>query len=535
MRTIAVTLLLGCTLLAHPMGNFSVSHYARIEVAAGNSRLTYVLDLAEIPTFELFQQWEVSGRNLVEIDAKAAAQAREWVANLTITADGQRVKREIRKVVTHVLDGAGGLPVLRVEVHAALAIPPGVLQYEDSNYAGRAGWKEVVIRAAEGAAITQTTHPASDLSQALTAYPTDPSIAPPQDLRASLTWSHTSRAAAQPVIVSSTPARRPIAPAPAPLPEPGVQVEVPKQNRQAFSAQQPAPGGTLARGDFLSRLLSNQELSLGMIAIGLIAAFGLGAMHALSPGHGKTIVAAYLVGTRGTPRHAVLLGAMVTFTHTISVFVLGAGVLFFQQYVVPERIIPVLGVLSGLSILCVGAWLLYQRTRALALADVHRHSHDHLHGHHHDHGHEHQHDHPSDHGHAHAHGFVHTHTHNGVTHSHIVPDTGASLGSLIALGVSGGLVPCPSALILMLSAIGLGRTAFGLGLLVTFSAGLALVLVAIGLIVIYAKHLLPGRDDLKRHPMFRLAPVFSAVVVMILGALITLTSVGWVRPIAFPS
>src|SRR5262245_10342809 len=138
MRKIAVALLFASTLLAHPMGNFSVSHYARIEVAPAGSRLTYVLDLAEIPTFELFQQWKITGRDSRELEGKAAAQAGEWMANLAISNDGRPVKPRIRRVVSQMLDGAGGLPVLRVAMDADLDIQPGSVKYEDSNYAERA-------------------------------------------------------------------------------------------------------------------------------------------------------------------------------------------------------------------------------------------------------------------------------------------------------------------------------------------------------------------------------------------------------------
>ena len=171
-------------------------------------------------------------------------------------------------------------------------------------------------------------------------------------------------------------------------------------------------------------------VGLGLVLIGLVVAFGLGAIHALSPGHGKTIVAAYLVGSRGTMGHAAFLGAMVTFTHTISVFALGLGTLLLSQYIVPEKIIPWLGAISGLSIVAIGASLFYKRLlRLRATADHHHphHSHDHEHDHHH-----HDHDHPHEHAHDHEHG-PHTHTH--------VPEGDVTLGSLIALGASGGLVP----------------------------------------------------------------------------------------------
>jgi nickel/cobalt exporter len=224
-------------------------------------------------------------------------------------------------------------------------------------------------------------------------------------------------------------------------------------------------------------------------------------------------VAAYLVGSRGTFKHAGLLGLVVTFTHTFTVFLLGLGVLFFQQYIVPEKVIPVLGAVSGLSIVAVGMSLLYRRTRSLMAGGHH---------HHHDDSQEH----------THADGV--THTHGGSTHSHVIEGE-ITPGNLIALGVGGGLVPCPSALILMLSAIALGRPGFGLVLLFGFSSGLALVLMGIGAMALYARHLLPDGRRASNHPAVRLIPVFSSVVVIVLGLTITAASAGWIQPLRFLS
>ena len=135
--------------------------------------------------------------------------------------------------------------------------------------------------------------------------------------------------------------------------------------------------GSLPLSDYLARLLHQGDLGWGLLLAGALVAFALGAVHALSPGHGKTIVAAYLVGTRGTPLHAVLLGAVVTFTHTVTVFFLGFATLFLSRYVLPERIYPVLGVISGISIVAIGALLLYQRTRPPPHHHHHGHAHDH--------------------------------------------------------------------------------------------------------------------------------------------------------------
>src|SRR5215469_18015941 len=199
------------------------------------------------------------------------------------------------------------------------------------------------------------------------------------------------------------------------------------------------------RGDYLSHLLERADLGPGVLIAGMAVAFVLGAIHALSPGHGKTIVAAYLVGSRGTPRHAIFLGGMVTFTHTISVFLIGLVTLYLSQFVLPEKITPVLGAISGVSIVWIGAALFFKRLRtARAPGQVQHHHHSH------DHRHEHPHDHPHNHDHHH-HDHSHPHTHDqgdGHIHSH-VPEGDISLGSLIVLGASGGLVPCPSALVLL--------------------------------------------------------------------------------------
>jgi nickel/cobalt exporter len=247
----------------------------------------------------------------------------------------------------------------------------------------------------------------------------------------------------------------------------------------------------IAQGDYLTRLLHQGEIGWGMMLAGMAMAFGLGAVHALSPGHGKTIVAAYLVGTRGTPKHAVFLGFMVTFTHTISVFALGLVTLYLSQFVLPETISPVLGAISGISIVWIGAMLLYKRIVGRT-AEPHSHGHEHSH----------------DHGDGHA-------------HSHVPDEVG--MGGLIALGASGGLVPCPTALVLLLSAVSLGRVGLGLTLLVAFSAGLAVVLSAVGLVVLYAKHLVP--EGRRSRAFLRYAPIGSAAIIVVVGIVMTWVSI----------
>jgi nickel/cobalt transporter (NicO) family protein len=272
-----------------------------------------------------------------------------------------------------------------------------------------------------------------------------------------------------------------------------------------------------SQSDALTRLLRQQQLTPWMIAVAIAIAFGLGAAHALTPGHGKTIVAAYLVGSRGTLKHAAFLGGMVTFTHTVSVFLLGLATLFLFQYVVPQKVTQMLGAISGLSIVAIGGWMLYKRLRGTG----HAHSHEHAHDHHHDHDHGHEH-------HHHDHDHPHVHTHEGHTHTHL-PDE-ISWSGLVALGVSGGLVPCETALVLLLTAIALRRVGLGLLLLVAFSLGLALVLMAIGVLVIYAKNFLPGGGHAGGNPFVRWMPVASAAIVMALGVVMTGVSLGWIQP-----
>ena len=489
----------GVTLFAHPMGNISVNHHARFSLTARGVELRYVLDFAELPTFELLRSWKLERTSPREqLEAKAREQGRQWLHQLQMTIDGKTVHPKFDGAELTVADGAGNLPVARIATRAHLEATGGTLAYEDRNFPDRAGWKEIVVSAGEGATLRQSSHTDKDTSKGLTEYPPDPMVAPPQDLRAEMKWA-----------VQTTAAPERVEPKPAPsitaIPQPNAAPSTPVA---ASPAAAPA-AGTVVRGDFLSRMLRQREISTWTMFLGIAAAFVLGAAHALTPGHGKTIVAAYLVGSRGTLKHAVLLGAIVTFTHTITVFALGMVTLFLYRFVMPEKIVQVLGVVSGLSIVAIGAWMLYKR---LMLAS---HTHDH------DHDHSHNHAHDQDHGHGHH----HHHGPGGHTH---MPDE-ISWAGLVALGASGGLVPCESALILLLGAIALGRVGLGLVLLVSFSLGLALVLMAIGAMVLFAKNLIPERSRLSSNPLFRWVPVASAAVVLVVGLLMTGISLGWTR------
>src|SRR6185369_4446869 len=172
-------------LWAHPMGNFSVSHYSRIELTGRGAGIRYVLDLAEIPTFQLLQQWKLdAGSPREEIERQATVQAREWARNLKIEVDGRPVTPQFERATMVMEKGAGGMPVMRVSSDLRIDASQGKLAFEDKNFADRAGWKEIVIVGGDGARIDQAAPSGPDRSQALSAYPQDPLLAPPQDLTA---------------------------------------------------------------------------------------------------------------------------------------------------------------------------------------------------------------------------------------------------------------------------------------------------------------------------------------------------------------
>ena len=470
------------------MGNFSVNRFSGITIGSTHVGVVYTLDLAEIPSLDLIRQWGLDVEApRSKLKQKAAEQMIDWAANLRLLQGNKQLKFEVLSTELVMADGAGNLPVMRITANLRTAAEPGRIDFEDLNYPTSLGWKEITIASSDGVRIAKASHFAVSISKGLTAYPPDTVKAPPRDLRAFAEWMPSSSSAMRTEIIA--------------IPQPDIAASA--------TPQQTPLKGEVTRGDYLSNLLGRQDLSFGMMLVGLAAAFGFGALHALSPGHGKTIVAAYLVGSRGTVKHALFLGAMVTFTHTISVFLLGFGTLFLSAYIVPEKIIPVLSILSGLSIAMIGGYLLIQRTNHLM-----------QHANHSDDDHSHR---ESSHNHGHHHGP------GGHTH---VPEGEASMASLVGLAISGGMVPCPSALILLLSAISIGRTAFGLALLTSFSFGLAVVLMAIGLIVLFAKHMIPESSQVRNNKFFLYVPVISAFVIFCVGMVMTGIAAGLIKPFA---
>jgi len=437
---------------AHPLGNFSVNHLSQVSVSSDRVDVRYILDEAEIPTFQqrALPDAELLRRKRAEVERR-----------LALTVDGRRVDlRPAREAsITHP-QGQGGLRTTRVELELVARVNrPRRVELRDDTFPGRVGWKAIVAAPGRGTAV-RSSAPAGDPTNGLRRYPED-LLESPSDLR------------------SASFAVRP---------GPGT-VDAPDGARGGRAGEPAAEHG-------LSEVFGDAAAGKGALLLLLLSAFAWGALHALSPGHGKAMVAAYLVGTRGTPRHAVALGATVTVTHTIGVFALGAVALLLSQYILPETLYPWLNLASGALVLVVGAGVLRSRIRwARARDDRHHHHHDH--------------------------GLVHSHG-GGTPHSHAPPER-ISWRGLIAMGASAGLIPCPSALVVLLGAIAQGEIALGMLLIVAFSAGLAATLTALGLAVVFAGKALgrlpvPGRLTLA-------LPTVSALLIVVVGIVLTVQAV----------
>jgi ABC-type nickel/cobalt efflux system permease component RcnA len=543
---------------AHPMGNFSISHYAAIQIEPDGIRLHYLLDLAEIPTFQTLQDAAIRPDPEDPAVRAYVARAVETLADgLLVELDGRRLALRVESSDVIFPLGAGGLPTLKLGAVYRVALPaaeratPSVLTYRDGNYPERAGWKEIVVTGTSGVVILTSTAPDHDRSRALTDYPTGPTASPPQLLDARVVFAHrdgaelaarTNRLPAPPAdAVAASPSsaldpdssatrgpegiRSGVAGAGATgsvaLPEGPRATVRPESGAISTPVAPVSPAGPRAietldraanvRGtprNAFTALITEPLRGPGMILFALAVAASLGAFHALEPGHGKTVVAAYLVGARGTVWHAALLGLVVTASHTAGVYLLGGVTLYASRSVVPERLYPWLGAASGLLIVALGANLLYRRlTRR-------RSAHRHTHGlgqvdHHGQPGHDHSHD-----GHHHGHGHG--------DHHH-PPEGPVSLRALVALGISGGIVPCPAALVVLLGAVATRQIGLGLLLIVAFSVGLAAVLIAIGLVVVCARRLVArfDRTGAAGPLVHRWLPLASATVMTLAGLVIT--------------
>lgn len=488
---------------AHPMGNFSINHYAGIRVGRDSIEIRYIIDLAEIPTYQQVQEAGIATEpGDPSLPRYLAGQAALWLKGLQVTVDGEPVRLNAVSRTVIFPPGAGGLPTMKIGVVYRGPLPVSVrqearavalhLHYADENFAGHAGWKEIVVRGGKDVTLEAGRTFGVDRSNQLTDYPTNLLNSPPQDLEASFSYTLAP-------VLPVAPAVTRVAPV---LPGRAVVGQPPAT---AVVEEAPGPALVLApnkqatpRSRFTELMLTpGTHVSLWFLLTAAFLAAGLGALHALEPGHGKTIVAAYLVGSRGRARHAVALGLLVTAAHTAGVYALGAVVLYASNYIIPERIYPWLSIFSGLIIAVLAAYLFLRAWTGMGDSEDHDEA------------------------------ALHTHWYalrRGRVDASLTVADGARpaaertvpLRQLIVLGVTGGIIPCPAALVVLLSAVSLHRVGLGLFLIVAFSLGLAAVLIAIGVLMVRARHLL-SRWKNDAPWMQRWLPLGSATAMMVAG------------------
>ena len=599
-------LLLPALVAAHPLGNFTINHYAGIRVEPDRILLDVVIDQAEIPTFQARLDFDTDGDGEVsdaETDVGRAAACETLRAGLSVTIDGTPRPLTLDEAGLTFPPGVGGLSTMRV-VCGFSATFDGALRagsriaFADGSFADRLGWREIV---AQGSGVTlepgvgelRTT----SVSQRLTTYPTSlltqalhdtriTVVATPGGLTAAAfgigdawplagTGDVSGAAGGAGVNVSPTGAGTGAAIPGVNGPPAGAGASAAGGSDVAAVNASPAgaavPGGVTS-GD-LPSIFRSADLSPIVLLVSVLTAAALGAGHALTPGHGKTLMAAYLVGTRGTPLHAAGLGLSVTVSHTLGILGLAALVVGAQGFLPPDLIVKSAPLVAAVSIVLIGGWMLVGEARrrrrgpvataahgqapdhaeAHGPADAHEHEpsreeHAHAEAHEHEPGRE-EHAHAETHGpveahehaeahehseahepgraHAHAEEAAGLHSHGGVRHSHL-PPTGTTISwrSLFVLGLAGGLIPSTSALLILLGSIAAGRPAFGFVLVVAFGLGMAVVMGGIGLALVLARSRLDHVDAGSRLGRANgFVPLAAASLVFVLGIYLTIQAV----------
>ena len=451
---------------AHPLGNFTTNHLTRLRVAKDAVDVRYVLDMAEIPTVALEHSLDAGGEPTArEYAAWGAAHASEIAPQLELAVDGSRIALGDARTAVMTRRGAAGLRTIyfTADYHAPLPGGAHALTYFDRTEAGRLGWKDVVLA------------PATEPTRELRVYPS------------ALVGSPRNRVSLAATIDSSGAARAAV--------DPPTDTTAPNSP-------------SIARMKALSDLLAQDGRGPLFLVGALILAIGLGALHALEPGHGKTLLAVSLVGARATAAQALILAAALTGAHTIGVLALGAIVLFATRWIVPEAVYPWITLGSGVLVATLGARALAgELRRRRPIAHQHLHAHDHAHPHTHDH----------------AHGLgVHDHDHGRLddeahARAHALPGTAPlTFRTAVMAAASGNLAPCPAALVVLLAAISLHRIALGMTLIVAFSVGLAATLTVIGVAVVRGAAWLSGRPQFAA--LTRWAPFASAGAIALVGA-----------------
>lgn len=510
--------------VASLLGNFTVNQYCGLTLNRGSADVHYAVVFGQLPAIRELHLADTNGDGVtsqLERDAYVGKLAPGLAAGLNLEVDGVSVPLRATHWASSLPTEQGGFS-LRVDVDFSAVLPAPTrggarnLQFANQNYAGRMGWHEIVVQSAPGIAVFDTNAYSTSLTGGLAnALQSLPSSGPLEERSVRLNFD-VGNAPAGAVMLA---ARRNIA-------EPDASVSANSTSTDVSAAGN--AGGSMESA-WIARetrslvdAISGPRLEPRIAILALLGAMLLGAVHALSPGHGKTIVGAYLIGSRGTPRHAVFLGTTVTVTHTLGVFVLGFATLYASRFIVPEKLVPLLSLISAVLVLGMGILLLIKRTRAAypglgtpkggpvvfhpvtagtgsasgrGLIFAHAQDHDH----------------------SHADGTLHSHG-GGAMHSHLPPGAAGekvTWRSLLTLGISGGLIPCPSAMVLLLAAVALNKTAYGMLLVVAFSVGLAITLTTVGLAFLYARNRFRKPRLEARWP--QLLPLLSAGTITVLG------------------
>ncbi len=515
--------------LAHPLGNFTINHYAGIRVEPDAVLLDIVVDQAEIPTFQARLDFDTDSDGEIsdeEADAGRVAACDELTPDLELTV------RDVRQaiVLTHAglsfPQGVGGLPTMRVVCEYRADLPAPIAEatpvtFADVSFSERLGWREIVI---EGSGVVLTPVfgeiRATTLSGRLTAYPADLVSNTLNDVAIAVSATAGGERLAPFVAPDATAIPGAVLPVPSATTVPGAGPSGgPGAGTGAVAGSGGAPGGVTSAD--LPSVFRETDLTPFVLLLSLATAGALGAGHALTPGHGKTLMAAYLVGSRGTVWHAAGLGLSVTLSHTLGILVLAALVVGASDLIAPDAVVRAAPLVAAVSIVAIGGWMLFSELRrrrrmaaSAAMAAI-------------DHAHEHEHPHDHEAAHDHGHPPAGVHRHGGIAHSHL-PAEGSTITwrSLFVLGLAGGLIPSTSALLILLGSIAAGRAGFGFVLVVAFGLGMALVMGGIGVALVLAR----GRVDrmAPSSPLGRASgyiPLAAACLVLALGVYLTVQAV----------